>query len=97
MPDGSDALFGALFTAGVKRIGCHIDVVATVLILIGEPGHVPGLEHLLPPYDSLHGSCGILSAKQDGYGFLGSKTASKKARGDLTHCGSSYEWDHAGH
>src|ERR1700687_3594769 len=96
MANGCDAFFRPLSATWAKRIGGDIDVVATMLVLIGEPRHIPRLQRLLQSDDSLQGSSCILPAKQDGYRLIRGKTTSEKAGGNLTHNGTSCECEPAG-
>ncbi len=48
------------------------------------------------PHDPLHGSSSILPTKQDSYRLFQGKTTSEKAGGNLTHSGTSCEWERAG-
>src|SRR5579872_1580650 len=96
MADGSNALFCSLAAAGAKRIRSDVDVVATMLVLVGEPCHISALQGPLQLHNSLHGRSHILPAKQDSYRLFQGKTTSEEAGGNLTHGGTSSEWDRAG-
>lgn len=85
MPDRCDALFSAFPTARAKRIGSNIDIVATVLVLVGEPCHIPSFQNLLQPHDSLHRTSGILPAKQDRDCLFRGKATPEKTGSNLTH------------
>src|SRR6185437_7077036 len=96
MTDGSDALFGTFPAARTKRIGSDIDIVATMLVLVGEPRHIRRLQNLLQSHDPLCGSCGILSAKQDRNGLFRGETTSEETDSYLTHGGTFCECGRAG-
>src|ERR1700722_8085138 len=89
MANGGTALPRALAAAGVKWICANVDVVAAMLVLVREPGHIPVLQSLLQAHDSLHGGRAILSPQQDGYRLFRGKATSEEAGGDLTHSGTS--------
>src|ERR1700674_1311659 len=86
MVDAGDALFGAFAAAWAKRIGSHIDVRATA-ILMREPGEIANRKRLLQRNDTLLCLRRALRAQRESDGF-----ARSEATGEKVFCYSAHEY-----